>query len=410
MSDETRPTDTGTEARGVASQTADLLGVWAPRGNEVRVAALTVLAVTLFPYLFSRAPVISDFLQGYQSLSTLILIWGIFAIGFNLLLGYTGLLSFGHAAFWGGAAYAAGVFSQTVSGDPILMVIAGSTFAVLLAWGLGFLSLRRGGIYFSILTLAFAQMLFYMSSSPLAFVTGGENGFTGVETSALFGSIHLETELPSLLGTLLGTWLYAFVAVLTVLAILFTYRVLNSPYGMVFRAIRENEQRAEFVGLNVWRYKLMSFILSGMLAGVAGSLFAIHGSYVPLQSLYWTESGDIVVMTVLGGTGSLFGPLLGAGIYLYVENIVSGFETLGVFWHLILGVVFVTVIWLFPRGIWGALEDLAWFVRLAVRDPQAALDHAVAKVRAWVVGVWNVLVNVVTAPRRWAALLTGGGN
>jgi branched-chain amino acid transport system permease protein len=126
---------------------------------------------------------------------------------------------------------------------------------------------------------------------------------------------------------------------------------------MVFQAIRENEQRAEFVGLNVWRYKLMSFILSGAFAGVAGSLFTIHGSYVPLQSLYWTESGEIVIMAVLGGTGSLFGPMVGAGLYLYVENIVSGFGTVGEFWHLILGILFVLVIWLFPRGIWGLLRD-----------------------------------------------------
>jgi branched-chain amino acid transport system permease protein len=285
------------------------------------------------------------------------LIWGIFAIGFDLLLGYTGLLSFGHAAFWGGAAYAAGIFSANVSGDPILMVLAGTTFAVLLAWMLGFLSLRRGGIYFSILTLAFAQMLFYLSSSPLAFLTGGENGFTGVETAELFGVIGLHSEMPSVFGTIIGGWLYAFVGVCTVLAVAAAYRLLQSPYGMVFRAIRENEQRAEFVGLNVWRYKLMSFIISGAFAGVAGSLFTIHGSYVPLQSLYWTESGEIVIMAVLGGTGSLFGPILGAGLYLYVENIVSGFGTIGEFWHLILGILFVVVIWLFPRGIWGLLKD-----------------------------------------------------
>jgi len=358
MSDESASageTDTDASALG------DAIGIWAPRGNEVRIVAGSAIILALFPFIFSRMPVVSDLLQGYQSLATLILIWGIFALGFDLLLGYTGLLSFGHAAFWGGAAYATGVFSQQVSGSPILMVAAGTLFAVLLAWFLGFLSLRRGGIYFAILTLAFAQMMFYMSSSPLAFITGGENGFTGVETGELFGMFALESELPSVLGLLLGTWLYAFVAIITVLCIAFAYRILQSPYGMVFRAIRENEQRAEFVGLNVWRYRLMSFILSGLFAGIAGSLFTIHGTYVPLSSLYWTESGEVVIMTVLGGTGSLFGPMIGAGVYLYVENIVSGghpVDFIAPFWHLILGLVFVVTIWMFPRGIWGFVRDV----------------------------------------------------
>ena len=362
MSDEPAP---ASESETKAGAVADAVGIWAPRGNEVRVVAGTAVVLALFPFVFSRMPVVSDLLQGYQSLATLILIWGIFALGFDLLLGYTGLLSFGHAAFWGGAAYAAGVFSQQVSGSPVLMVVAGTAFAVLLAWVLGFLSLRRGGIYFAILTLAFAQMMFYMSSSPLAFITGGENGFTGVETAELLGTFALEAELPSAVGLLLGTWLYLFVGVITLLCVALAYRILNSPYGMVFRAIRENEQRAEFVGLNVWRYRLMSFILSGLFAGIAGSLFTIHGSYVPLSSLYWTESGEVVIMTVLGGTGSLFGPMVGAGVYLYVENIVSGghpVDFIAPFWHLILGLVFVVVIWTFPRGIWGFVRDVRDFV------------------------------------------------
>jgi branched-chain amino acid transport system permease protein len=379
--------DRNTTGEGSANATSDggavisdgsLVARWeAVREREVTVVGLTVIAVALFPWLFSRAPVVSDLLLGYQSLATLMLIWGIFAVGFDLLLGYTGLLSFGHAAFWGGAAYVAGIVANNVSADPIVMVVSGTVFAILLAWVLGFLSLRRGGIYFSILTLAFGQMLYYMSAAPLAFLTGGENGLTGISVGALFGQFHLESELPSVAGTLLGNWMYLYVAVFAVLAVAAAYRILNSPYGMVFRAIRENEQRAEFVGLNVWRYKLMAFIISGAFAGVAGSLFTIHGSYVPLQSLYWTESGEIVIMTVLGGTASLFGPIAGAGLYLYVENIVSGVQTLylpftqvvlvqdfGTYWHLLLGLVFVVVIWVAPSGIWGGVSDL----RSSVRD------------------------------------------
>jgi branched-chain amino acid transport system permease protein len=382
MSDEVgSPTDeaTGTGVSLVDRYEAFTDGI----GEEVVVIVVATVAVAVFPWLFAEAPIVSDLLDGYRGLATLMLIWAIFAIGFDLLLGYTGLLSFGHAAFWGGAAYAAGIFSAEVTGEPLLVVLAGTTFAVLFAWVLGYLSLRRGGIYFSILTLAFAQMLFYMASSPLAFLTNGENGFTSVEIAPLLGVLELGSEAP--FHMLLGEWLYVFVAVFTVGAIATAYRILNSPYGTVFRAIRENEQRAEFVGLNVWRYKLMSFVLSGAFAGVAGSLFTIHGNYVPLESLYWTESGEIVIMTVLGGVGTLFGPIFGAGVYLYVENIVSGMETLnvpftdivllsdfGIYWHILLGLVFVVVVVGFPRGIWGMLEDLTGFVILAVTDTEAA--------------------------------------
>ena len=350
------------------------------REREATVIGLTAIGVALFPWVFARAPVISDLLLGYQNLAALMLIWAIFAIGFDLLLGYTGLLSFGHAAFWGGSAYVACIVSLRVSSDPIVMVASGTIFAVLFAWVLGYLSLRRGGIYFSILTLAFAQMLYYMSAAPLASLTGGENGLTGIDVGPLFGSFHLESELPMLAGELLGTWMYAFVGVITVAAVGIAYRILNSPYGMVFRAIRENEQRAKFVGLNVWRYKLMAFIVSAGFAGIAGSLFTIHGSYVPLQSLFWTESGEIVIMVVLGGTASLFGPILGAGLYLYVENIVSGIQQLqipftdivllndfGTYWHLLLGLIFVIVIWTAPRGLWGGLSDLRMAIESRLR-------------------------------------------
>jgi branched-chain amino acid transport system permease protein len=374
--DRTETADAAEDGGAVIERTERRLPTWdRVRESELFVVGATAAAVAVFPWLFARAPVVSGVLDGYQDLASLILIWGIFAMGFNLLLGYTGLLSFGHAAFWGGAAYAAGVFSTQVSSSPILIVAAGTVFAALLAWVLGFVALRRGGIYFAILTLAFGQMMYYMALSPLSWITNGENGYTAVEIGQLFGSFYLRYPVPGL-DWLLGTWQYVFVGGITVLCVAVAYRVLNSPYGVVFRAIRENEQRAEFVGLNVWRYKLMSFIISGSLAGVAGSLFTIHGAYVPVESLYWTTSGEVVIMAVLGGVGSLFGPIVGAGLYLYVENITSGVQQLtlpmtdvvlldgfGAYWHLILGLVFVAVIVLFPRGIWGLFEDVGKAVR-----------------------------------------------
>ena len=390
MSDDPQPVgnDTGSVS-DERSQMGDgtLLSRWRSyRQRESFVVVATAIAVLLFPYLFveGRAPFISEALQGYQSLAELILIWGIFVIGFDLLHGYTGLLSFGHAAFWGGGAYAAGIFAIHVSGSPLAMILVGTTFAVLLAWVLGFLSLRRGGIYFAILTLAFGQMLFYIALQPLANWTGGDNGLGigGNTIEPLLGFIPLEAGIP-VITMFVDTWMYTLIGIAMIVTVAFAYRVLNSPYGMVFRAIRENEQRAEFVGLNVWRYKLMAFVLSGAISGLAGSLFAIQQARVPVESLFWTSSGEVVIMSVIGGAGSLFGGPIGAALYLYIANVVQGMREVMLFtqidkfipgaqavvlpewmspapyWHLILGLLFVAVVVFIPRGgIWGGLKSL----------------------------------------------------
>lgn len=334
-------------------------------GEEATVVALTIVGVVFFPYLFVRAPVLGDVINGTQSLAGLILVWGIFALGFDLLLGRMGLLSFGHAALWGAGAYGAGWVIVNVTAAPLVALLAGTIVAVLLSWLIGWLSLRRGGIYFAILTLAFGQMIYYTALGPAAEITGGDNGLTGVDPGELLGLVALDSELPSVAGTLLGNWVYVLIATMLVLSVVAVLRILNSPYGTVFRAIRENEQRAEFVGLNTWRYKLMAFVLSGTFAGVAGALFAIHSQYVPLSSLYWQTSGDVVIMTVLGGVGTLFGPIFGAGLYLYVEVIVGNghpFSWLVPYWHLVLGIVFVAVVVLLPEGLWGGIRNLRGWI------------------------------------------------
>jgi len=351
MSDE--PSDATAAATADVSSENALAARWSKfRDREFSTVILMAIGVLVFPFIFNNV------LNGYNQLAALILIWGIFAVGFDILLGYTGLLSFGHAVFWGGSAYAAGIFSASVSSEPILVILAGTVFAILLAWVVGFLSLRRGGIYFAILTLTFGQMAFYLAASPLAFLTNGENGFTSVDIGPVLGVLDLHAELPGVLGMLPGNTLYLFVGVIAIVSVAAANRILHSPYGIVFRAIRENERRAEFVGLHVWRYKLMAFIISAAFAGIAGSLFAIESNYVPLNSLYWTASGEVVIMTVLGGVGSLFGPLFGAGVYLYIEFIVSGMDVIGPFWFLILGSVFVLVIVLFPEGVWGGVDAI----------------------------------------------------
>lgn len=349
----------GTETIGKETvEESNLFDTWDElKEREWFVVLGSIVFVSLFPLFLLNLPV----MPGYMALVENILIWSIFAIGFNLLLGYTGLLSFGHAAFWGGSMYAAGLFSYHVYGEPILTVLVGTLFAVVLAMIIGFLSLRRGGIYFAILTLAFGQMFYYMAMSPLEPITRGEDGFTSVQIEPLFGAISMQTGLAGPLGTLYHDVGYLFYAAFFVLAIAFAYRILLSPYGMIFKAIHENEQRATFVGLDVWRYKFMSFVLSGAFAGVAGSLMAIHASYVALDSLFWTVSGDIVIITILGGAGTLFGPIAGAALFLYVENVLDA--VIGAYWLLVLGVLFVTVVWLFPQGIWGGIQSIGARVR-----------------------------------------------
>lgn len=352
MSEQTE-TATPTEDAG----SAGLLDRWdGLRERESFSTAAAIAFVVVFPMIFINLPAYN----GYMSLVELIYIWAIFAIGFDLLLGYTGLLSFGHAVFWGGSAYAAGLFSANVYGEPLLMVLVAMVTAIVLALIIGILSLRRGGIYFAILTLAFGQMMYFIALGPLGPITGGEDGFTGVAIEPLLGSIGLEQAFAGVLGTLLHDVGYVLFAGFFVLAVVVAVRIVRSPYGAIFQAIAENEQRVRFLGLNVWRYKLAAFVISGAFAGVAGGLHTIHAQYVAVGSLFWITSGDIVIITVLGGIGSIFGPVAGTVAFLYVENIVSGEIA---FWLLVLGALFVTVVWLFPAGIWGIVTGIRSTVR-----------------------------------------------
>ncbi|WP_255150425.1 branched-chain amino acid ABC transporter permease [Halorarius halobius] len=363
-------TDPNVETDGGATAQADeeLVGDSSPTflgRDELRIVGITLLGVLVFPYLFAEAPVVSTLLNGYAALTTLILIWGIFVMGYDLLHGFTGLLSFGHAAFWGAGGMVAGMLVEYAGvGYPLVLVVAGVVVSVLLAWLIGYLSLRRGGIYFAILTLAFGQMIFYTVFGPLGGITGGEDGLL-LDIPPLLGAIPLSAGVPVLspLG-IIPSWLYVVVGLFAVVSVAVAYRILNSPYGLVFRAVRENEQRAEFVGLNVWRYKLMAFVISGAFAGLAGALFTLYNSSASASSFYWIISGDVVIMSILGGVGTLFGGFVGAALYLYMSNILITF--VGGLWHLLLGVVFVVVVWSFPSGVWGALTTIRDWVRGAV--------------------------------------------
>ncbi len=270
--------------------------------------------------------------------------WALFAVALDLLLGYAGLLSFGHAAFWGGSAYVAGLTAVHWGLPFPLAVLTGALFAMALAWPIGMLSVRRSGIYFAMVTLAFAQMLFFIVNQWRG-LTGGENGLQGVPGN-FFGIEAVEREafyfyyaaLPMIIG---GMWI--------------AWRVVHSPFGRVLVATRDNPARARALGYNVEKYRVMVFVISAGLAGVAGGLFAISHGFVSLQEVAWQTSGKVVLITVLGGIGTLWGAIVGAIIIVILEDQLasSGFEGIGI----ITGSVFIVVVLLFRRGVWGTVSD-----------------------------------------------------
>jgi branched-chain amino acid transport system permease protein len=281
----------------------------------------------------------------YPPVAMDILCWGLFAISVDLLLGFTGLLSFGHAAFWGGSAYATGLIAIRTGLPFPVAVLGGAAFAMVIAWPIGYLSVRRTGIYFAMVTLAFAQMLYFVANQARD-LTGGENGLQGIP-KRFFGIELVESD---------SFYFYYAGAAMIVVGILLAWRVVNSPFGRVLTAIRDNPARARALGYDVERYKITAFVISAGLAGLAGGVFAVSHEFASLQELAWTTSGKVVLVTVLGGIGTLWGGLLGAGVVVTLEDSLasSGFEGIG----MITGAVFVVIVLLFRHGIWGTGRNL----------------------------------------------------
>ncbi|MFK5604976.1 MULTISPECIES: branched-chain amino acid ABC transporter permease [unclassified Haloferax] len=343
--------------------------------TESFVLLSSVLFVLLFSYAFGRAPVVSDVFQGYHGLAITILIWSIFALGFNLLLGQTGLLSFGHAMFFGTASYAAALFAIHVYNDPLAVIVVGTLAAVALGAVAALILLRLHTVYFSIVALAIGQFLYFLAREPLVEITKGINGLE-VPRSAVLGIFELEHQYGGLLGELVVNNLYLFVGVFFVAVVASITRIRKSPYGLIFKAIRENETRTAFVGLDVWRYKFAAFLLSAAIVGLAGGLMAVNTQFAGVERLYWSVSGDVVVMTVLGGLGTLAGPVIGTFVFFYFKGIVNGFPTLGNYWLLLLSLSFTTVVWVYRDGIWGMITALTG----ALRDPRELVAAITARV------------------------------
>ncbi len=284
------------------------------------------------------------FLMPYDALSVNILIFGLYAVGFNLLFGYTGMLSFGHAAFLGVGSYLAGI-SIVHAGWPWWAAIAvGIAASCLTGVVIGYLAIRTRGIYFSMVTLALAQIVYYVFYKADTW-TGGENGLRGIQVTAI--------NLPGISIDFLNPLnKYYVILAFVALALWCVSHVLNSPFGAVIEAIRENEKRAVACGYDVARAKLLVFVLSAGICGLAGALRALHLSIVPIDSLHYLQSGQAVMMCLLGGMGTFFGPFAGAAVFLYLEDVVTNLTR---YWMGAVGVVFMVFVLFFPKGIWGTL-------------------------------------------------------
>jgi len=274
-----------------------------------------------------------------------VLCFVIFACAFNLLLGFAGLLSFGHAAFFGAGAYAHGWVTRAWGWDPAFGLLAAMLVAAGLGVVFGLLAIRRQGIYFAMITLALAQMVyFFFLQAPF---TGGEDGLQGVPRGRWLGVLDLGADLV----------LYYVVLAVTLLALWGLYRTVHSPFGQVLKAIRENEARALSLGYDVDRFKLLAFVLSAALAGLAGGLKTLVLGFASLSDAHWSLSGEVVLMALLGGVGTLAGPALGAAVIIGLQNLLA--DQVGPWVTVILGVLFVVCVLVFRQGIMGSVQRLA---------------------------------------------------
>lgn len=303
-----------------------------------RVASVIVLLLVL-PWIVPS-----------KALAVNILIFGLYAVGFNLLFGYTGLLSFGHAAFLGSGGYGAGIAMVHYGWPWWLAIVAGVGLAALIGLLVGYLAIRSRGIYFSMVTLALAQCV-YFAFYKMDKLTGGEDGLRGVKVDNMnIAGWRLDFLDP--------TTKYYVMLVLVAAALWFVSRLLASPFGAVIEAVRENEQRASACGYDVAKTKLLAFVISAAICGLAGTLRALHLSTVPIDSLHYLTSGQVVIMSLLGGMGTFFGPFVGAATVLLVEDVATNITRS---WQLVVGVIFIVFVLFFPRGIWGSI--LHWLRR-----------------------------------------------
>lgn len=297
-----------------------------------RVAA-AILALVILPWV---AP--------YEALAVNIMIFGLYAVGFNLVFGYTGMLSFGHAAFLGVGAYGCGVAISVFDINWVLAIAIGTVLAGAVAMVVGALAIRTRGIYFAMVTLALAQCVYYILYQ-WSDLTGGEDGLRGVSVQKI-NLLGIELNMLDPLTK------YYVMLVFVAVALWIFSRILESSFGAVLEAVRENENRARACGYDTVRTKWLAFVLSGMFCGLAGALYAIHLSIVPIETAHYLISGEAVMMALLGGMGTFFGPFIGAGMFLLLQDVLSAEVE---YWQFFTGAIFVIFVLFFPRGVWGSI-------------------------------------------------------
>ncbi|MDQ2733951.1 MAG: branched-chain amino acid ABC transporter ATP-binding protein/permease [Pseudomonadota bacterium] len=308
---------------------------------EIVTAAILIAVPFVLPHLDAAPNTVNR-----------ILVWGLFGIGFDILFGYTGLLSFGQSAFYGtGGFIAAYLLTRTGFTHVVPALFIGMVAAALVGYLIGLLALRRTGIYFAMITVAIAEIFFFVEFNPLSQWTGGENGLPGVPTPSFdlgFTTLNFTS----------GWSLYPFLAFCYFIGIVIALRIVRSPVGVIFTAIRENPLRAAAVGHNVQGYKLTAFVIAAAYAGFAGGLLGVLQGFMPPDAFMFDTSGQLVMQTAIGGRGTLFGPLVGAGLWLFLQDFLQATLKLGAAWKLVLGVVFVLLVCFLRQGIIGGIKDL----------------------------------------------------
>lgn len=362
-----RQNDTATmqTTAGVPGDLAAPAATRRPGGLRRRYAVEVITAIVL-----GVAPFLAPLIGAGPDLLGRVLIWGLFGLGFDLLFGYAGLLSFGQAAFYGtGSFVTAYLLTTGIIPNMLLALFVAMLVASVLGLLIGYLTLRRSGIYFAMSTLAFGEMIYFLEFGPLRDWTGGENGIPGIPEPVIdfgFFSILVQPGWP----------MYTFLACMFFIGFVIARRISLSPFGVVLTAIKGNPTRAMAVGHKIHRYKLAVFVVAAAYGGVAGGLLGLFQGYMPPDAFNLHTSAEIVIQTVMGGAGTLFGPLLGAMIWLYLYEVLQFVDAVGPYWRLILGVVFVILVTVFRRGICG--EFIAWRNKRMTRRLTRAVEAGAA--------------------------------
>lgn len=321
---------------------------------------MTYLKYGIAVLLFGAAPF---FLASFHiSLLTEILILAIFALSLNILVGYTGLVSLGHAAFFGAGAYAAGLIGKHVSAEIVMTLLGGVLVSLVLALVVGIFCMKVNGFYFLMLTLAFSQMVYsfiYQSTT----LTGGSNGLTGISTPSIFG-----LELSNVV------WVFYVTAIIFLILYAGLSIFVKSPYGRILVGIKENETRLKSMGYNTKIYRYVAFVLSGTLGGLSGVLFTYFNGFIAPTNVYWTMSGTVLIMVLIGGAGTMIGPVLGAALIVILETVIATYTDM---WMLLLGAIFIFFVIFLPEGIYGVWQRSTdrWFKSRIPRPELKKVDR-----------------------------------